>query len=118
MKQQSGRLKQADKRVAKPSRQRGVAKKLSTPVEVELAQLMALLHADRWLFEAAELAARGGAEDETARYTAIRFSIAECLTHLQPRAYGALMRGGQAKAVLATAAGKSRNGRGRAQAVR
>lgn len=60
--------------------------------EAALAMLMALLHADRWLFEAAELARKGRLDSEVAAFNATRKSIAASLNRLQPRAYGAMTR--------------------------
>ncbi len=57
-----------------------------------MAALMALLHADRWLFEAGELAKKGGLDSEIRAYNNIRLSIVKSLNRLQPKAYGAMTR--------------------------
>jgi hypothetical protein len=62
--------------------------------QVALATLMALLHADRWLFEAGELARKAGLEGEIEAFNGIRLSIVKSLNRLQPRAYGAMSRDG------------------------
>lgn len=62
--------------------------------EVALATLLALLHADRWLFEAAELAKKANLANETEAFNNIRLAIVASLNRLQPRAYGAMTRGG------------------------
>lgn len=62
--------------------------------EAALATLLALLHADRWLFEAAELARRGHLDSEIDEFNRIRLAIVEALNRLQPRAYGAMTRRG------------------------
>lgn len=62
--------------------------------EVALATLLALLHADRWLFEAAELARKGNLAGEIERFDSIRLAIVESMNRLQPRAYGAMTDGG------------------------
>lgn len=77
------------------------AKRKEMPAEIAAAQLIALLQADRWLFEASELAVSGGAEADAEKYMRIRYSIAECLARLQSGAYGALMCGAREKAVRA-----------------
>lgn len=61
--------------------------------EVALATLLALLHADRWLFEAAELAKKGNLASETEEFNKIRLAIVASLNRLQPRAYGAMTNG-------------------------
>lgn len=62
--------------------------------EIALATLMALLHADRWLFEAAELAKKANMRGEIRDFNQIRLSIVKSLNRLQPHAYGAMSRGG------------------------
>lgn len=62
--------------------------------QVALATLMALLHADRWLFEAGELARKAGLDGEIEAFNGIRLSIVKSLNRLQPRAYGAMSRDG------------------------
>ena len=62
--------------------------------EVALATLLALLHADRWMFEAAELAKKGKLDTELAAFDTIRLAIVESLNRLQSLAYGAMTRGG------------------------
>ena len=62
--------------------------------EVALATLLALLHADRWLFEAAELARKGKLSREVEAFNRIRLAIVQSLNRLQPRAYGAMSKSG------------------------
>ena len=62
--------------------------------EVALATLLALLNADRWLFEAGELAKKGKLDTELEAFDKIRLAIVESLNRLQSQAYGAMTRGG------------------------
>ncbi len=62
--------------------------------EAALATVLALLHADRWLFEAVELAKKGNLVSETKEFDRIRLAIVASLNRLQPRAYGAMARSG------------------------
>lgn len=71
-----------------PKRQR----KATDNSEMALAALMALLHADRWLFEAGEFVKKGGLSGELGNFEDIRLSIVQSLNRLQPSAYGALER--------------------------
>jgi hypothetical protein len=75
----------------RPAAKRSCAKR-PKEAEVALGTLIALLHADRWLFEAAELAKKGRLDDEIEEFNAIRLSIVNSLNRLQPRAYGAMSR--------------------------
>jgi len=50
---------------------------------------MALLHADRWVFEAGEVAKRAGMRGAAGDFHAIRLLIVESLNKLQPLAYKA-----------------------------
>ncbi len=68
--------------------------KAGDEAEAALATLLALLHADRWLFEATELAKKGNLAGETEQFNQIRLAIVASLNRLQPRAYGAMTRGG------------------------
>lgn len=49
---------------------------------------MALLHADRWVFEAGEVAKRAGMRTTAKDFHAIRLSIVHSLNKVQPLAYG------------------------------
>lgn len=79
-------------RTAAAARKAGATRqaKRSNQSQVALATLMALLHADRWLFEAGELARKAGLEGEIKAFNGIRLSIVKSLNRLQPRAYGAM----------------------------
>lgn len=87
-------------RTAVASRKTGTKRqtKRSDQSQVALATLMALLHADRWLFEAGELAQKAGLDSEIEAFNGIRLSIVKSLNRLQPRAYGAMSRDGQLNA--------------------
>jgi hypothetical protein len=82
-------------RTAAPRRPSKRRTKAADPAEVALATLLALLHADRWLFEASELAKNGGLGTEIEAFNSIRLAIVESLNRLQPQAYGAMTRAGQ-----------------------
>ena len=95
MKQKLNERKPATKRrTAAPRAKAKARSKRHNEAEVALATLLALLHADRWLFEAAELAKKGNLATETEEFNNIRLAIVASLNRLQPRAYGAMTRGG------------------------
>jgi|WetSurMetagenome_2_1015567.scaffolds.fasta_scaffold521382_2 hypothetical protein len=85
------------RRTAAPRRKADLQERRRGEAEVALATLLALLHADRWLFEASELARKGNLAGESERFDAIRLAIVESLHRLQPRAYGAMTRSGYAR---------------------
>jgi hypothetical protein len=87
-------------RTAAASKKSGATRQVKRPdqSQVALATLMALLHADRWLFEAGELAGKAGLDGEIKAFNAIRLSIVKSLNRLQPRAYGAMSRDGRLSA--------------------
>jgi hypothetical protein len=92
MKQTADKRKPATGRRKAAPRQNGA--KRSGESEAALATLLALLHADRWLFEAVELARKGNLVSETKEFDRIRLEIVASLNRLQPRAYGAMARRG------------------------
>lgn len=92
MKQTAGKRKPSTGGRKAASRPKKV--KRSGDSEAALATLLALLHADRWLFEAVELAKKGNLESETKEFDRIRLEIVASLNRLQPRAYGAMARNG------------------------
>ena len=95
MKQKASKRKSATKgRTATLRRTATSRTKSGDPAEVALATLLALLHADRWLFEAGELAKKGKLDTELAAFDKIRLAIVESLNRLQSQAYGAMTRGG------------------------
>jgi hypothetical protein len=95
MRQTKGKRKPATKgRTAAPRRKSATPAKEADKTEAALATLLALLHADRWLFEATELAKKGNLTTETKEFDRIRLAIVASLNRLQPRAYGAMTRGG------------------------
>jgi hypothetical protein len=95
MKQTASKRKLATKGRAVASRTTAKAKGVrGDTAEAALATLLALLHADRWLFEASELAKKGNLSTEIDEFNRIRLEIVESLNRLQPRAYGAMNRRG------------------------
>lgn len=58
--------------------------------EAALSVLLALLNADRWVFEAGELARNTGIYKDVVEFTTIRQSIVKSLNKVQPLAYGAM----------------------------
>jgi hypothetical protein len=92
MKQTAGKRKPATRGRKAAPRQKAVGR--SGESEAALATLLALLHADRWLFEAVELAKKGNLASETEEFDRIRLAIVASLNRLQPRAYGAMARSG------------------------
>ena len=95
MKQKASKRKPATKgRTAAPRRNVGNPTKSNDQADVALATLLALLHADRWLFEASELAKKGELDTELAAFDQIRLAIVESLNRLQPMAYGAMTHSG------------------------
>ena len=95
MKQKLNERKSATKRRTAALRGKPKAQsKRHNEAEVALATLLALLHADRWLFEAAELEKKGNLASETEEFNQIRLAIVASLNRIQSRAYGAMTRGG------------------------
>lgn len=94
MKQKLSKRKPPPKGRAVAARRKPNVGRKTDEAEVALATLLALLHADRWLFEAAELAKKGKLTGEIEEFNSIRLSIVASLNRLQPRAYGAMTRGG------------------------
>ncbi|GAA0579614.1 hypothetical protein [Rhizomicrobium electricum] len=95
MRQTTSKRKPATKGRTAALRRRPAAPSTKTDKsEAALATLLALLHADRWLFEATELAKKGQLTAETKEFNRIRLSIVASLNRLQPRAYGAMTRSG------------------------
>ena len=95
MKQKLSKRKPATKgRTAAPRRKATSRTKRNDHAEEALATLLALLHADRWLFEASELAKKGKLDAELQAFDNIRLAIVESLNRLQSQAYGAMTRGG------------------------
>lgn len=62
----------------------------TSQAQAAVGVLMALLHADRWVFEAGELAKGAGMSGDDQEFHAIRVSIVKSLNRLQPLAYGAM----------------------------
>ncbi len=91
MKQKLPKGKPAGKsRTAPRSRKAGVRNGHTSQGQTAVAVLMALLHADRWIFEAGELAKKAGMSGDDEEFHAIRVSIVKSLNRLQPLAYGAM----------------------------
>lgn len=63
--------------------------KRTAQAQAALSVLMALLHADRWVFEAGEVAKRAGMRSTAGDFHTIRLSIVKSLNKLQPLAYTA-----------------------------
>jgi hypothetical protein len=79
------------RRSAARSRNAGaVAQKRSARAQAALRVLFALLHADRWIFEAGELAKKSGMAADLGNLHDIRLSIVKSLNEIQPLAYGAM----------------------------
>lgn len=62
--------------------------------QAALSVLLALLNADRWVFEASELARNTGVYEDLLEFNTIRQSIVKSLNKVQPLAYGAMGQGG------------------------
>ncbi len=91
MKQKLPKGKPARKaRTASRSRKASTREGHTSQAQTAVAVLMALLHADRWVFEAGELAKRAGLSGDDQEFHAIRVSIVKSLNRLQPLAYGAM----------------------------
>ena len=91
MKQKLSKGKRStDGRSVAPSRKTSKRNRHTEEAQTALAVLMALLHADRWVFEAGELAKKAGMSGEDQEFHDIRISIVKSLNKLQPLAYGAM----------------------------
>lgn len=62
----------------------------TAPGQAALAVVMALLHADRWVFEAGELSKKAAMDGDDQEFHEIRALIVKSLNRLQPLAYGAM----------------------------
>jgi hypothetical protein len=73
-----------------PRRRKSRARRSSAQVEETSKAFLALLQADRWLFEAGEAAKKGGLRSAHSEVENIRVSVACSLSRLQPQVYAGM----------------------------